>query len=230
MEKYHKESRASLIQITLTLPSQCSNCCVWVYPVSPQLSHSRVLPERSSEPWHSLSSPPVPDWCAPLRTAQFPSLHASQARFEFLQNLRTGWLERQLQLYESVWLCLDNGGSLIGRFGGVQQGQGQFPPPSYRSSLRKVIQQWLLGVWPHYMDFLIRWHLWCYLLLLERLLVPLSFTSLPNFSQWIIFENDRMGSRTGAALQKQTLLWFIVGESLTLWLHWRWRKVFKVTS
>lgn len=58
----------SLFQMNL-IPSLHCNCCVWVYPVSLPHPYSRVLPERSSEPSHSLSTPPVPGWCVPLRTA-----------------------------------------------------------------------------------------------------------------------------------------------------------------
>lgn len=63
---------------------------------------------------------------------------------------------------------------------------------------------------PYYMDFLASCHLWWCLLLFELLLLfPPKLQSADQS------ECGRMGSQTGAALQKQTLLWFIVGESLT---------------
>lgn len=72
MEKYPKESRASSLVQNSPPSLPCSVIAeFWVRPASPR--SSRVLPERSGEPWQSLQLGSAgPSWCVPLRTAQFP--------------------------------------------------------------------------------------------------------------------------------------------------------------
>lgn len=99
------------------LPSP--RCYVWVCPVSPPLTHSPVLAERSSEPSHCLSAPLVPGWCVPLRTAQFP-LCTLHKRSGFLQSFRTVGGNDSFTCASQYVLCVDERVSVTGRPEGVQ--------------------------------------------------------------------------------------------------------------
>lgn len=210
MEKYHKEPPCLLPRPNHPhFPSlHCTrNYCVWVpchpQPWSPrekQWTLTRSLISKGSQAGAS-------------RCAQHRALRFSPKR-------QDGWWERfSHNFYVSV--CFMCGWRRIGDrrtlgssgTAGTRTGLGS-PPISTRAVCAWWYSTGFCCVWlterPYYMDFLASCHLWWCLLLFELLLLfPPKLQSADQS------ECGRMGSQTGAALQKQTLLWFIVGESLT---------------
>lgn len=147
MKKYHTEDSASSLIQSPWLPRY-----VWVNPVPPPFTHSRVVHERDSEPSHSLSAPAVPAWCVPLRTAQFPTLHISLSALRICPNVRTAAWNYSSNFTTQYVSRLDDGRSVTGRVGGVevQQDQGRVvaPPPHEQLEQGATADACSVAEWP----------------------------------------------------------------------------------
>lgn len=188
MEKYQQRvppSASSLIQITLTSP-RCTLLVIAVF--GSRVTHSRVLPERSTEPWRARSSPRVPGWCVPLRTAQ-------RAYHTLAFHHDGGWGKiHKFYLTRECVSCLDDRGSVTGGLRGNSHSTGtragRSPPlPLPGHFLRMVRVQPGLLPWP--IDWLPSLHGFLgqlsSMMLLWGLvaLPPRYYPTSPNFTEWI---------------------------------------------
>lgn len=183
MEKYHKEPPCLLPHPNHPHLPPCTVLVIAVF--GSRVTHTCVLPERSSEPWHGFPSPRVPGCCVPLRTARHT------AHCVVLQNVRlVGKIALQL-LHASmfhVWMTsADRWQEHAGEF---RYSRNEVLAPSlpnlYPSSLRMVITV-EASVESDWLDDLITRISWPAVTYNGPVYSLRSCCfSLPNFSQWSI--------------------------------------------
>lgn len=199
MEKYHKETPRPLSRQNLASPPRTALITDILTVYGSRVIHSRILPERSSEPWHKPPSKRVPELVC-------PAAHSSAyCAFRFYPSTSARLLGKKHTvttfMCQSVW-CLDDrwqedSGVLVQK----EHWLVLVVPRSLRTAIRSLTERL------DYMDFSASCHLSWYPFTLWALVrcSPLHFH--PTLQPVDRCERDTMRTQNGTAL------WFIIGES-----------------
>lgn len=214
MERYHREPGASPLVQSASLPLLL---CLGQTRV-PLRSPSRVAPGRGSDPAVSPSAPAVPARRSPARPAARGTVSSTPhyARSGFLQSSRRLLGKTAPTLVLSmlhVWVAEHR----------WQEESGELSSGRNQDRSRLPLREQLAQAAPSEARSAAALHGFLHQLSLSVLPISL-WTAVSNSSvsaaRW---GRDRMGPQPGAALQKLTLLWFVVGESHTSLIN-RWNR------